>query len=154
MLIRDLFDIYMRYGGMPGIADVGWEQERVLPLLEGIYSTVVIRDILERERRRGQRQLTDAILLEKIMRFLAGNIGSNISATSIGNTLVSEAEEKLYIQVTESMESEDVRKRELTPLMKIPDNYEKIVLSLQPGLDTSYEGIRSLNLIDWLIERL
>ena len=93
MLIRDLFDIYMRYGGMPGIADVGWEQERVLPLLEGIYSTVVIRDILEREKRRGQRQLTDVILLKKI------------------------------------------------------------ILSLQPGLDTSYEGIRSLNLIDWLIER-
>lgn len=114
----------------------------------------MIRDILERERRRGQRQLADVILLKKIMRFLAGNIGSNISATSIGNTLVSEAEEKLYIQVTESMESEDVRKRELTPLMKIPDNYEKIILSLQPGLDSSYDGIRSLNLIDWLIERL
>ena len=33
------------------------------------------------------------------------------------------------------------------------DNYEKIVLSLDTGLDTSYEGIKSLNLIDWLIER-
>ena len=62
------------------------------------------------------------------------------------------ADDKLYIQVTESMQSEDVRKRELSPLQKIRDNYEKIVLSLEPGLDASYEGIKSLNLIDWLLD--
>ena len=58
---------------------------------------------------------------------------------------------KLYVQVTESMTSEDVRKRELTPLQKINDNYEKIVLSLNTGMDSSYEGIKSINLLDWLI---
>ena len=47
----------MRFGGMPGIADVGMDQEKALVLLDGIYSTVVVRDILEREKRRGQRQL-------------------------------------------------------------------------------------------------
>ena len=62
------------------------------------------------------------------------------------------ADDKLYIQVTESMQSEDVRERELSPLQKIRDNYEKLVLSLEPGLDTSYEGIKSLNLIDWLLD--
>ncbi len=61
------------------------------------------------------------------------------------------ADEKKYIQVTESMNSEDVRKRELAPLQKIRDNYEKIVLSLEPGLDNSYEGIKSENLIEWLL---
>lgn len=30
-------------------------------------------------------------------------------------------------------------------------NYEKIVLSLDTGLERSYEGIKSINLIDWLI---
>ena len=49
------------------------------------------------------------------------------------------------------MLSEDVRRRELTPLQKIRDNYEKIVLSLEPGLDSSYDGIKSINLLDWLI---
>ena len=53
---------------------------------------------------------------------------------------------------TESMTSEDVRVRELTPLMKINDNYEKIVLSMNTGLDSSYEGIKSINVIDWLME--
>lgn len=254
--LREVFDAYLRFGGMPGIADVGLDQEKALSLLEGIYSTVVVRDILEREKRRGQRQITDSALLRKIVLFLADNIGSSVSVSSIGNTLMNEglledgkrkgtpsahtvqayvgallesyffyeikrfdikgkeylrtlgkyyivdiglrnyllgfcnrdsgraienvvyfellrrgydvaigkidnqevdfiattADDKLYIQVTESMQSEDVRSRELAPLQKIRDNYEKIVLSLEPGLDTSYEGIKSLNLVDWLLD--
>ena len=65
--------------------------------------------------------------------------------------IASNADEKIYIQVTESMTGEDVRKRELAPLQRVRDNYEKIVLSLDPGLETSYEGIKSKNLIDWLL---
>ena len=38
-------------------------------------------------------------------------------------------------------------------LQNIRDNYEKIVLSLEPGLDASYDGIRSENLIDWLLNQ-
>lgn len=64
--LREVFDAYMRFGGMPGIADIGLDQEKALSLLEGIYSTVVVRDILEREKRRGQRQITDSALLRKI----------------------------------------------------------------------------------------
>ena len=87
---EELFEAFMHYGGMPGIADVGLIQDRALTLLDGIYSTVVVRDILERERRRGQRQITDPVLLRKIILFLADNIGNNTSLTSISNTLVSE----------------------------------------------------------------
>lgn len=86
---NELFEAYMHYGGMPGIADVGLVQDRALALLDGIYSTVVVRDILEREKRRGQRQITDPVLLRKIIMFLADNIGNNTSLNSIGNTLVS-----------------------------------------------------------------
>ena len=87
---EELFEAFMHYGGMPGIADVGLIQDRALTLLDGIYSTVIVRDILERERRRGQRQITDPVLLRKIILFLADNIGNNTSLTSISNTLVSE----------------------------------------------------------------
>lgn len=80
----------MQFGGMPGIADVGLDQEKTLSLLEGIYSTVVIRDILERERRRGQKQIADFVLLRNIVLYLADNIGTSISASSISNTLVNE----------------------------------------------------------------
>ena len=87
---NDLFEAYLHYGGMPGIADVGLNQDMALTLLDGVYSTVVIRDILEREKRRGQRQLTDPALLRKIILFLADNIGNSTSLNSISNTLVSE----------------------------------------------------------------
>ena len=87
---EDLFEAYMRYGGMPGIADAGLEQDKVLALLDGIYSTIVVRDILEREKRRGRRQITDPVLLRKVILFLADNIGNNTSLNSISNTLVSE----------------------------------------------------------------
>lgn len=253
--LREVFDSYMRFGGMPGIADVDLNQEKAFVLLDGIYSTVIMRDILERENRRGQKKITDPVLLKKIVMFLADNIGSNISVSSIGNTLINEgllennrrngvpsahtvqayvealleayffydikrfdikgkeflktlgkyyivdiglrnyllgfrdrdsghaienvvyfellrrgydvsigkidnsdvdfiaakADDKLYVQVTEAMTNEDVRKRELAPLQKINDNYEKIILSLNPGMDSTYDGIKSLPLIDWLI---
>lgn len=254
--LKDVFDAYMRFGGMPGIADIGLDQEKALVLLEGIYSTVIMRDILERENRRGQKRITDPVLLKKIVMFLADNIGSNISVSSIGNTLVNEGlletggrkgtpsthtvqayvnalleayffydikrfdikgkeylrtlgkyyivdiglrnyllgfrnrdsghalenvvyfellrrgydvsigkvdnsevdfiattpNDEVYIQVTESMTSDEVRRRELSPLQKINDNYEKIVLSLNTGMDSSYNGIKSVHLVDWLID--
>ena len=87
---QELLEAYLKFGGMPGLADVGLDTDKALTLLDGIYSTVVVRDILERERRRGQRQLTDPELLRKIVLFLADNIGNSTSLTSIGNTLVSE----------------------------------------------------------------
>ena len=86
----DLYEAFMHYGGMPGIADVGLVQDRVLILLDGVYSTVVVRDILEREKRREQRQITDPVLLRKIILYLADNIGNTTSLNSISNTLVSE----------------------------------------------------------------
>ena len=81
--------------------------------------------------------------------------GYDVAVGKVGNAevdfIATKADEKLYVQVTESMASEDVRTRELAPLMKIQDNYEKIVLSLNPGMDHSYDGIKSMNLMDWLI---
>ena len=87
---RELFNEYARFGGMPMLADVGLEIDRVTAALDGVYSAAVINDILEREKRKGRRTITDPILLRKIIMFLADNIGNNVSATSIGNTLVHE----------------------------------------------------------------
>ena len=90
VLWEDLFEAFVHYGGMPGIADVGLEQDKAIALLDGIYSTIVVRDILEREKRRGRRQITDPVLLRKIILFLADNIGNSTSLNSMSNTLVSE----------------------------------------------------------------
>lgn len=118
-------------------------------LLEGIYSTVIMRDILERENHKGQKRITDPVLLKKLRRSYDVSIGK-IDNSEV-DFIATNTNDKMYVQVTEAMTSEDVRKRELAPLQKISDNYEKIVLSLNPGMDSSYDGIKSINLIDWLI---
>lgn len=38
----------------------------------------------------------------------------------------------------------------LAPLQKINDNYEKIILSLNPGMDSSYEGIKPISGVSYL----
>lgn len=252
---KELYEAYAKFGGMPMLADVGLEQDKVTAALDGVYSAVVVRDILEREKRKGQRTITDSLLLRKLMMFLADNIGSTVSATSIGNTLVSEGlleagkrkvkpathtiqayiealkesfifyeikrfdikgreylktlgkyyivdiglrnyllgyrdgdtghileniiyfellrrgydvaigkldskevdfiatktDEKKYIQVTEAMTSPETRERELAPLQKISDNYEKIVIAMDPGLTQDQDGIKIVSAINFLL---
>ena len=77
---KELFDAYTRFGGMPMLADVGLEVDKVTAALEGVYSAAVINDILEREKRKGQRTITDAVLLRKIIMFLADNIVKAVGA--------------------------------------------------------------------------
>ena len=100
----------------------------------------------------GFRNRDSGHAIENVVYFELLRRGYDAAIGKIGNAEVDFiADEKKYIQVTESMMSEDVRKRELAPLQSIRDNYEKIVLSLEPGLDTSYDGIKSESLIDWLL---
>ena len=70
---------------------------------------------------------------------------------SVGETEVDfvaeKPNDKVYIQVTET------RERELRPLRLIGGNYEKIVLSMDRSFINSYDGIKSLNLIDWLLAK-
>ena len=61
-------------------------------------------------------------------------------------------EQRLYIQVSASVMDPATLKRELEPLQRIPDNYEKILLTMDRAYITDYEGIRSINIIDWLLE--
>lgn len=252
---RELYDAYTRFGGMPMLADIGLEINRVTAALDGVYSAAVINDILEREKRKGQRTITDAVLLRKIIMFLADNIGNNTSATSIGNTLAGEGlledgkrktkpavqtiqayikalteayffyeikrfdikgkehlrtlgkyyivdiglrnyllgfregdsghileniiffelmrrgydvaigkidnqevdfiatktDEKKYIQVTETMNAPETRERELAPLRKIRDSYEKIVIALECDLTQTQDGIKIIRALDFLL---
>ena len=104
----------------------------------------------------GFRYRDSGHVLENIVYFELLKRGFDVSIGKVDNAevdfIATKTDEKIYFQVTESMTDEKVRRRELTPLQKINDNYEKIVLSLNTGIDTSYEGIKSINVIDWLLE--
>lgn len=57
-----------------------------------------------------------------------------------------------YIQVTASLVDENTFNREISPLKLIEDNYEKIILTLDRYTLGNYDGIKVINLIDWLLE--
>ena len=245
------FQMYLQIGGMPVLRQFDFNIARINEALEGIYSTVILRDVLERNK------VADQALLNKLVMFLADNIGNITSPNNIGNILSSEGDidkrknksdgnvagktvdkyinmlknafifysvgrydvkgkqllktlgknyiidlgfrnmllgyrdadwghilenivflelirrdyrvyigkvgetevdfiaekpdDKIYIQVTETMMGEEVRERELRPLRLINDNYEKIVLSMDKSFIKSYDGIKVLNIIDYIL---
>lgn len=104
----------------------------------------------------GFRNRDSGHALENVVYFELLRRGYDVAIGKVDNSevdfIATKADEKFYVQVTESMVSEEVRARELTPLMRINDNYEKMVLSMEPGLESSYEGIKSRSLMEWLIE--
>ncbi len=102
--IKELLEAYMTFGGMPSLTEVPLELDKALTILDGIYSSVIIRDILEREKQRGRRQVTDSSLLRKIIMFLADNIGNNTSINSISNILLNKKliETKPAVQTVQS----------------------------------------------------
>ena len=57
----------------------------------------------------------------------------------------------IYYQVAATVRDEKTLKRELLPLQKIHDHYQKILLTLDEDPEADYEGIRRINALDWLI---
>lgn len=57
-----------------------------------------------------------------------------------------------YYQVTQTLKDEQVRLRELKSLESIADNYEKVILTMDKSINNDYNGIKVMNIIDWLLK--
>ncbi len=249
---EEAFAEFMKTGGLPYVAVMNRTDQKVEQYLEGIYNTVIVKDIEERQTRKekdsGKRKITDIALLKTIARYLSSVIGSPVSMKSITNYLISSGRKvsqntvsdyvealtesfifysverfdivgkqllkvnnKLYMvdmglrnhilprkrydlgftienivylelkrrgykinigkfgsaevdfvtqkegvltyyQVTADMTAEETFEKEMRPLRSIQDNYEKIVLTLERFSLGNYDGIKVVNVIDWLLE--
>lgn len=88
------FADYMRYGGMPFIATAEKTEEKITTYLEGIYNTVIVKDIEDRQKRKewdnsDTGRITDISLLKTVAKYLSSVIGSLVTVRSITNYLVS-----------------------------------------------------------------
>ncbi len=249
---EEAFSEFMKTGGLPYVAVMNRTDQKADQYLEGIYNTVIVKDIEERQTRKekdsGKRKITDIALLKTIARYLSSVIGSPVSMKSITNYLISSGRKvsqntvsdyvealtesfifypverfdivgkqllkvnnKLYMadmglrnhilprkrydlgftmenivylelkrrgykinigkfgsaevdfvtqkegvltyyQVTADMTAEETFEKEMRPLRSIQDNYEKIVLTLERFSLGNYDGIKVVNVIDWLLE--
>ena len=246
------FPEYLRNGGMPYIAAMNRTNEKVSTYLEGIYNTVIVKNIEDRQTRKesdpSKRKITDIVLLKTIAKYLASVVGNPVSVRSITNYLISndrkispntvgdyvealtesfifypaerfdivgkqllKASRKMYIvdlglrnyilprknydlgfslenlvyfellrrgykvttgkagnaevdfvaqkqgayqyfQVTADMTARETFEREIRPLEKIRDNYEKMILTMDRLTPGNYNGIQVRYLVDWLME--
>lgn len=81
---QELFLRYMKNGGMPGTLSVlNLENDEINKYLDSIFSTIVFKDIMARNK------ITDKALLENIIKFIFDSIGSPISTKKISDTLTS-----------------------------------------------------------------
>ena len=245
---EEAFQKYIKTGGFPYINQIQLLNEQIDMYLEGIYNTVIVKDIEERINRKNSKSVTDIALLKAISKYLSSVVGSPVSIRSITNyfksnertispNTISNYVEALcesylyypvevmdvsgkevlksnkkyyivdpgirnyilpkqfydlgftienivylellrrrynvnigrngrtevdfiakrndvytYIQVTASLVDENTFNREIRPLKQIEDNYEKIILTLDRYTLGNYEGIKVINIVDWLLE--
>ena len=77
------FNQYLEFGGFPGATELRKHKTSIAPFLEGIYNTIIMKDIVQRGAVR------DPALLDSLTRFMAGNIGNITSIKSISDYLTS-----------------------------------------------------------------
>ena len=79
---------YINYGGLPGLRPFGLDNpETINDYLQGVYNTILVKDIIRRKKVR------NVPFLENLIRFIADNIGKPMSATSIQNYMTSNESE-------------------------------------------------------------
>ena len=58
-----------------------------------------------------------------------------------------------YYQVTQTFSDDKVKQREIRSLENISDNYEKIILTMDKTINNDFNGIKVINIIDWLLKK-
>lgn len=247
-----LFQQYMTYGGFPYIHQLDMKEDQIHMYMEGIYNTVLLKDIEERLNRKqldsSIAKTTDVTLLKSLSKYLSSVIGSPISIkgitnyyksnerkispntissylqalcesylfypveamdivgkellqsnkkyyivdTGIRNLILPRTEydlgftienivyfellrrgyivnigrfktkevdfiakkqnEYTYYQVSATISDKETFDREIHSFLRIEDNYEKIILTLDTLATGNYNGIKVVNVIDWLLE--
>lgn len=86
---------YIQFGGLPGLVKMGLEEDDVRDYQRDIYSTVLLKDVILRNK------IRNVVFLENLVRFLADNIGKIISANSIAKYMKSQGQQVTTTTIVE-----------------------------------------------------
>jgi hypothetical protein len=78
------FAVFLKYGGFPGIHQMDYNDEVINQYINSIYSTILLKDVVARN------QVRDVALLERIVRYIADNIGNITTAKGISDFIKSQ----------------------------------------------------------------
>ena len=240
---KEVYNRYIQYGSLPYVLELDEDEEIIRGYLEGVFNTVVLKDIVARKK------IADVMMLDSVIRFLFDAVGSIISIKKISDTLTSSGrkisshtvesyitglvdsfvlypvkrydikgkqhlktlekyyiadlglrylqlgnrgvdlghllenvvylellrrgydvyigkidayeidfiavsqKETLYYQVAFTVKDKETLERELRPLRAVSDHYPKYIITLDDDIEISYDGIRVINAIDFLLEK-
>jgi len=208
--IKELFDAYITFGGMPSLTELPLEIDKALTILDGNTSINSISNVLLNEKLIETKPavqtvqsyvvtLLEAYIFYEIKRFdikgkeflktlgkyyivdiglrnyllgfrnrdighIIENIvyfellrrGYDVAIGKIGDNeidfIATNANTKIYIQVTENIASSSTRERELAPFYKIQDNFEKIIITNDESYLGVNDGIKIIRLVDFLLD--
>ena len=94
--------------------------------------------------------LENIVYLELLRRGYKVNIGKTLDYEV--DFIAENVNEIKYYQVSQSIMDEKVREREIRSLESIDDNYEKIILTMDKSINRDFNGIKVINIIDFLLE--
>lgn len=124
-------------------------------LLE-IHEKYYLGDIGIRHALLGYREVDISGILENVVFLELKRRGYQVYIGKLGTREVdfvaTRQGEKLYVQVAYLLASPETIEREFGVLRDIPDNYPKLVLSMDTTFGEDFDGIRRLNLVDFLLE--
>lgn len=81
---KELLEEYIRFGGFPLVALSSFDEQAAYQIVNGIYHTVISRDIVKRHR------ITKQDLFDRVVKYIIENMGKTFSANSISKFLKSE----------------------------------------------------------------
>lgn len=81
--LQEKFNQYLKFGGLPTVIELMNNPDTIGSFLEGIYNTVLMKDVIKRN------EIRDGALLESILKFIASNIGNVVSTKKISDYLTS-----------------------------------------------------------------
>ena len=94
--------------------------------------------------------LENVVYLELLRRGYRVNIGK--SGSYEVNFVAENPNVIKYYQVTQTLADDKVKQREIRSLESISDNYEKIILTMDKTINNDFNGIKVINIIDWLLK--